>query len=317
MFPEKLKKVIKFKRWISFQKLDHIIKHISNTGIRNHYSACNDDSPQEKFTLRSSRQTYPKSKQYNYNPVEGAHAYKIVRNSDDNAYKALSGAENTNFNLENLLNKQWISMSNAEILENLKILSYYIFKNQDEIDPKYYEILLIIISHCSNFNDNELHHLLNCLEVWNIESYEIVHKHISAIIDEECLERMQNWSIDEIFLFNDHFYKLGIGRSSRFAQNSLKTMLIKNMSLQNLVQYAFLMKVNRRTLIRFDIFEHYLLKYANEMTVEEIGIISMAFFKYETAIRNKDLQRIFMHKLCENINTVSDIALASILKVLR
>ncbi|TMW41464.1 hypothetical protein DOY81_013452 [Sarcophaga bullata] len=91
------------------------------------------------------------------------------------------------------------------------------------------------------------------------------------------------------------------------------------MEPSQLVQTMFLCNIMRRTV--FDMFDFEanvnLAKCAHEMTLAELGVMSMGFFKTQTPIRNQELLGYLYRRLIDELHTVDDITFVAVLKVLR
>lgn len=222
--------------------------------------------------------------------------------------------------IESILQQQWISMSIPEILQNFERLSVYAANNDESINqPKYHGILEVLNSKLPEFSDQEIHQLFRCLELWKTETTEVNYKSLLTTLDKECLKRMPNWSLDEILLTNDQFFKLKMARFVEFTWQSLKKLGMKprKMTPANLVQYTFLMKVNRRLPIRPYEIEYRVEQHFDNFTIEELAIIAMAFIKYEATVRSEQLIVKIIKKLVSEIDNVNDFSLKAILDILR
>lgn len=327
---EKINNIFKCKRWFAIKKLNNKSYSLSNCNFERVHRGQHDLTANnlliKKCLSSNSRQFHTFSKNYNYFTTELKHARKVM--SDLETYseclaESLLDRENLDANeVENVLAKQWISMSNSEILENFEMLSYYAKNNveNESIDnPKYRGITEIICNNCQGFNDQELHHLMNCLILWNPKKEEQVFKNICKVIDNECMKRMPNWSINEVLVANDQFYKLKIARLSDFSWHSLRklNLKLKKLSPTQLVQFAFLLKVNREIPMNLYNLEYYAEQYFDQFTLEELGIIAMPFAKYDTPIRSKDFLIKLIQKFRSNIDNIDDVTFTSILKIIR
>ncbi|NP_001135930.1 FAST kinase domains 5-like [Nasonia vitripennis] len=222
--------------------------------------------------------------------------------------------------IESILQKQWISMSIPEILENFECLSINARKNEESINhPKYHGILEVLKNKLPDFIDQQIHHFFRCLELWKYDGTEEVYKSLLTTLDNECLKRMPGWSTEEILLTNDHFYKLRMARYLEFTWHSLRKLGSKprKMTPTHLVQYAFFMKMNRRLPIRPYEIEYRVEQHFDNFTIEELAIIALAFSKYEAPIRSNQLMVKIIKTLVSEIDNVNDYCLKALVDILR
>lgn len=62
-------------------------------------------------------------------------------------------------------------------------------------------------------------------------------------------------------------------------------------------------------------YEHYLQKHITHLSIEEIGIFALAFFKTQTSILNDKLLQYTMQRVVEEIHTIPEVTLSAISKV--
>ncbi|XP_065365157.1 FAST kinase domain-containing protein 5, mitochondrial [Calliphora vicina] len=138
-------------------------------------------------------------------------------------------------------------------------------------------------------------------------------------LDIECCRRIENWKTNELLLISDAWYKLNLARICDFVWEALRKLGRKVLKMQpsQLVQTMFLCNVMRRTVFDMFDFEVNLAKCAKEMSLAELGVMSMGFFKTQTQIRNTELLSYLYQRLMDELHTVDDITFVAILKVLR
>ncbi|NP_001135929.1 FAST kinase domains 5-like [Nasonia vitripennis] len=325
MFAERLSRLINCKEWNVLRKLDSAVR------CNSHYSR--QDNAFCKFLYKKQillnnnclKQWHTTTANITYLPQENIYARSILDSSE--AYSHCfatplpSKKELTDLKLDkvnSLMEKSWISMKNEEILKNFELLTYYASQNSESLKlPKYSGIVEVITNRLSSFSDQELQHLLKCLGLWDKRPSDPALRNFWQALDAECVRRLANWSIDEIFLMNDLWFKSRCPRFSNFITKSLTQVNTYKMTPTNLVQYAYLLKINNKVLLDLSSFEHNVEKCIHQLSIEELGVISMAFFKYEAIIKSKYLLITLMQKLQQNLHTVSDISLSAILKILR
>lgn len=68
------------------------------------------------------------------------------------------------------------------------------------------------------------------------------------------------------------------------------------------------------TLPMYDI-EQEICSYYNDLSIRELGIVSLGFFKTQTPIRNQELVKSLYHSVNNKITEINSVELAAFLKV--
>ncbi|XP_054728329.1 FAST kinase domain-containing protein 5, mitochondrial [Anastrepha obliqua] len=138
-------------------------------------------------------------------------------------------------------------------------------------------------------------------------------------LDVECCRRIERWSSDELLLACDAWYALNLARVSEFVWEALRKLgrKIRRMQPEQMVQAMFYCNILRRAVFEMFEFEVNLARCADTMSLQELGVMSMGFFKTKTPIRNPKLLDHLYTRLMSETQTVDDITLVAILKVLR
>lgn len=144
----------------------------------------------------------------------------------------------------------------------------------------------------------------NFIELWNT-------------LDVECCRRIEKWKTNELLLICDAWYKLNLARICEFVWEALRKLGRKVIKMEpnQLVQTMFLCNIMRRPVFDMFDFEVNLAKCAHEMTLAELGVMSMGFFKTQTPIRNQELIGYLYRRVIDELQTVDDITFVSVLKV--
>ncbi|XP_014219343.1 FAST kinase domain-containing protein 5, mitochondrial-like [Copidosoma floridanum] len=323
MFAKKLSR--NCKKWVILQRFDSRIEKVSSANSNNnklcHASRGLSFNRDKYFVKRDASRRLHTC--VNLMSLEIKYAHNVLQSSE--AYpnclvNSLTAKQVQIIEVQQLIAKPWIAMSNKELLENFEHLSLYAHKNCESIsDSKYDTVIEAVMEKCIYFNNEKLMNLLSCLELWSSESNWISPsmQKIAVIVDKEFLNRLSQLTVDEIFLINDHFYRLNFLRLSQFTVKSLRSLNFGHLSRSNLMHLMFFMKVNKRIGISLNANEHHIWKHFDEFTMTELGILAMAFFKNETKIQDKQRLLKIMQKLKNNIDTVNDITLNACLKILR
>lgn len=146
----------------------------------------------------------------------------------------------------------------------------------------------------------------NYMELWNT-------------LDIECCRRIDRWSTAQLLLVSDAWYQLNLARIGEFVWQALRKLgrKIRKLPPEQLVQSMFLCNLLRRPVFEMFDFEVNLAQSVDRMTLQELGVMAMGFFKTQTPIRNPELLQQLFIRLEAELDTVEDITLVALLKVLR
>lgn len=146
----------------------------------------------------------------------------------------------------------------------------------------------------------------NYMELWNT-------------LDIECCRRIDRWSTAQLLLVSDAWYQLNLARIGEFVWLALRKLgrKIRKLPPEQLVQSMFLCNLLRRPVFEMFDFEVNLAQSVDRMTLQELGVMAMGFFKTQTPIRNPELLQQLFTRLEAELDTVEDITLVALLKVLR
>ncbi|XP_022210516.2 FAST kinase domain-containing protein 5, mitochondrial [Drosophila obscura] len=146
----------------------------------------------------------------------------------------------------------------------------------------------------------------NYMELWNT-------------LDIECCRRIERWPTGQLLLVSDAWYQLGLARIGEYVWLALKKLgrKLRKLPPEQLVQSMFLCNLLRRPIFEMFDFEMNLARCIDQMTLQELGVMAMGFFKTQTQIRNPELLNQLFARLTRELDTVEDITLVSLLKVLR
>ncbi|XP_067641278.1 FAST kinase domain-containing protein 5, mitochondrial isoform X2 [Eurosta solidaginis] len=209
-----------------------------------------------------------------------------------------------------------------ELLNAFTELTQYCIRTNTCIsDERFQQFCQLFAKHSEQLNDAQLLTTLcqlaqlpteatprapNYMEIWNS-------------LDIECCRRIERWSTNELLLACDAWYALGLARTSGYVSEALCKVgrKIRRLKSEQLVQSMFYCNLLRRRVYDMFDYEVRLLNYVDSMSLQELGVMSMGFFKTQTPIRNPELLVKLFTRLEAELNTVDDITLVAIIKVLR
>lgn len=147
---------------------------------------------------------------------------------------------------------------------------------------------------------------LNYMELWNT-------------LDIECCRRIDRWSSSQLLLVSDAWYQLGLARIGEYVWLALRKLgrKVRKLPPEQLVQSMFLCNLLRRPVFEMFDFEVNLANCVQQMTLQELGVMAMGFFKTQTQIRNPELLQEIYRRVESQLDSVEDITLVALLKILR
>lgn len=147
----------------------------------------------------------------------------------------------------------------------------------------------------------------NFLELW-------------SALDIICVERADEWDINTQLRVADAWYALNLAKLSEYVWLIMKKAgrRIRKLSPAQLVHVMFFCNVTRKPVLGEMIdFEMNLKEVVDQLTIDEIAVMSMGFFKTKTPLRDVGFIDYLYKRLTLEISTVGDISLVSLLKILR
>lgn len=256
--------------------------------------------------------------------TENNHAYKVMRSLPQ--YKNILYCSNITFfeNIEEnefnaLVSKNWRLESSTDILNGFKSACGYCRENKITLsDYRFDKLVDGLMDKCQDLTDNELTELLGLIREYPPPDTVTSHNFhdIWSALDDMCCQRHNQWTRDKLLLIADQWYLLGLFRYTDYMKNFSTRIMkkVKHLTPAELVHTLFLINVTRRTIDMFEL-ECRLEKCIDELSVDELGIVSMSFFKTKTPIKGTFIIGQMIDKLLYETTTVNEITLSAILKV--
>lgn len=263
-----------------------------------------------------------------YLDTENRFAHQILENIPNyNVFRLKTYSLNEfptsiDINLDYFAEKNWSEQSSDEILNFFKTLITYCKQTETCISNNKFDSFIDAFTvKCFEFTDDQLIealkiliHLPECpaattrnfIECWNA-------------LDDNCVERLKDWSFEYALYVCDLWYQLKLAKINTFNWNAIRKIgrKVRKLTPQQLVQAMFYCNLLREPMIEVYDFEHNLIKCIDQLSLNEIGVMSMGFFKTQTSIKSHELLEIMFAKLRNEIETVPDITCVNILKILR
>lgn len=226
-----------------------------------------------------------------------------------------------------------------EISDTFEELSYYCQSiNGNLTDGKYDKIIDSLISKLPEMNDEQVVKILVDLYRFPVLDYKSnKYTDLWKSIDDECWERSRHWKWLQLLKVMNAWYQIGITKNSKFNHKALMKLSRKLDELppRVLVEMMFYQSIIRHKDVPMYYVESRLEKVLDDLTVNELGIVCLAFFKTESklvngAVLNRIYQKVryyftafnsnksfYYPQVIDEIDDLQDITLANILKILR
>ncbi|XP_045525828.1 FAST kinase domain-containing protein 5, mitochondrial [Pieris brassicae] len=235
---------------------------------------------------------------------------------------ALNTMLKPNDDFDNLISKDWSKESTSEIFRVFPLIALYCSKNNicisnaifdnyidsltDNIKKSTTEELKSHFFTLSEFPETVSIRTRNYVEIW-------------AALDDACINRFKDWSYDEILSFCALFYKLSATKASDFCYKGIQKLTYRASKLNKsqLVQTFFFIAAMRFSPHDMHGMELAVEKHFDEMSIDELAIVSMGFFKSKVPVRSMSLVSNIIDRICENESTINEVTLAALLKVIR
>ncbi|XP_054277867.1 FAST kinase domain-containing protein 5, mitochondrial [Macrosteles quadrilineatus] len=221
--------------------------------------------------------------------------------------------------------KQWDAKPPADIIKAFISLGIHAStKLNITIEDKSCEMLVSALVDNLNFSsDNELIECLIALKLWPVltRTKDSSHDKVRKAIDEVCCNRLYDWTIDKCLYVMDLWYRLGHLRHCYFTHKTLLKISRKTdeLTAAQLIQTLFYISIKRKISAQIALreYEHFIQQYITKLSIEEIGIFCLAFFRNKTSILNKKVLMYIMQRTVKETDTIDSICLAAIAKVVR
>ncbi|XP_063635957.1 uncharacterized protein LOC134806578 [Cydia splendana] len=255
---------------------------------------------------------------------ENLYAYSIM---ESNGYAAKLKSEvqtvpvaKDQFN--HLIQQDWCKKSLQELFALLPSLGTYCSEHGLCISNKIFDSFIDnLTDNIKHATDEELKGLFHSLVKWPETESIRTRNYIEvwAALDDECLKRHRDWSVDQMLSFLSLFYLLNVTRASDYVTKSLQriTNKVQQLTPQQLVQAMFYISANRKSPHDMHNLEVHLENNFSQFSIDELAIMSMGFFKSKTPIRSMALMERIIDKIIEQSSDVHEVSLAALLKVIR
>ncbi|KAG7305378.1 hypothetical protein JYU34_009444 [Plutella xylostella] len=255
---------------------------------------------------------------------ENGYAYNIMTNKGyanqfalDIASDKVSQAEFDRIMQDNLKNK-----TPQEIFQMFSKIGAYCSEHNMCISNKMFDNHIDVLTDNIKFaSDDELKSLFYALKRWPETPSARSRNYIEvwAALDDECLKRHTEWSTDKILSYLSLFYMLKIIKATDYSQKVLNKLATKAKRLTpaQLVPTFFYVGALRNPPYDMHNLEIQLAQNISLLTVDDLAVTALGFFKSKTPIRSMELISKIIEKIIESSKEIHEISLAALLKLIR
>jgi len=230
----------------------------------------------------------------------------------------------TNREALEILKQDWNSMTGAETVSNIKKLSYNIYHNDNEkLEPLTYSKTFNTLN-MQKLTDDELMTMMRHLVPFSnhLETHTF-YKNLCVRIDRECMIRFLRLPAEKMLYLCDIIYqmtpKIYNQYYSQYIWYSIRNLGKKphKLSPQQLIQILFFLNIYRKPPINMYELEYRLEQCMDELSINEIAIAALGFFKTSTKIRNEDFLNHIIQRTIAEIDMVHTVSIGGIVKLVR
>ncbi|XP_012223331.1 FAST kinase domain-containing protein 5, mitochondrial [Linepithema humile] len=235
---------------------------------------------------------------------------------------SMTYAHVTNEEALRILEKDWSApfTKNEEILSVIKKLSYNISSSKESIDRfKYKDVFNALSTQYEKLSDKDLIILMRYIIPFQKHLKDCnFYQNFCEQVDRECTARFLQLNIQETLLLCDILYQMKKIHSI-YIWHSIKKLGNRPSKLKphQLVQILFFLNVCRKPPINMYELEYRLEQCIDDLSINELGIAALGFFKTGTQIKSANFVTRIIKKTITEMEAVSTVSIGALLKIIR
>jgi hypothetical protein len=211
--------------------------------------------------------------------------------------------------------------STEELVDAFETLSHHCAHTEACIsDDRFDGFVEQLVKKINSLTDDQLMKVLGDLERFpqTKNTYSKNFHELWTRLDEVCYERVKEWNQQMLLKMCNLWLKLHLSKVGKFTAKALTKVCrrIDRLNPKDLVEAMFYVTVCRSVVVMADV-ESRFFQVFDHLSIDEIGILCLAFFKTETRVRTAALIDKLYDKTVEDIDKIQDITIVNILKTLR
>lgn len=223
---------------------------------------------------------------------------------------------------DELLKTSLDGKSNDDLIQIVELIAEHCREFEVSItNEKFNKIVQQIVGRVESFSDDEIVRMLLTLKKIPPTPDALTKNYADLwqAVDAECVNRIPEWKPQYLMKMCALWNQLDLAKFGQFSRNAIRKTVryVHKCSPKELVEIMFFINVCRRHVEEMVDIERQISKHFHHFSIEELGVISIAFFKSQTKMKSFELITNFYDALLKNLDDIADITLASILKNLR
>lgn len=288
---------------------------------------------QQHRTTINLRATYDKLP----SEQENNHAYGIVQKSlyrYDNAFQKSHDFQNVvvkydNFDVLRLVNNESYveNLTLTEICHVFMIVTEMSKREERPVvsleDPNVRILCIRVTKKIPEMKDDQMVNILKALTLWppTPSTRTPNFKELWNSLDTQCVTRCQTWKNDQLLHVAHLWALLHLSRISLYNVSMIRKLCshINELDISEVIQLLFFINLQREAPSRLVMtsIEEKLLTHIDTLTVQELSVAALGFFKTKFKMNNQQLLISIMQKLRSNLEHLDEPSLAALLKLLR
>ncbi|GAB1603013.1 FAST kinase domain-containing protein 5, mitochondrial-like [Argonauta hians] len=213
----------------------------------------------------------------------------------------------------------------SQILDKFNDLSKCLPEQRRHLfrDEQFHQICTLLMRDLPSWNTKQLFECMNIIINWefrssNTKQQRNIGTKFAKRFDEECLLRVKDFTLKQIFQANNFFFLLYFYRNCKFKHRFFESIKDKMLNKEEIVLSLFYASLARQ--IPLEIIIQIILRLPSiveNLAIEEIAIICLGFFKTRSQIRNSHFLEVSTEKLRKNLYQADSFTVTSIFKGLQ
>ncbi|GFR18853.1 FAST kinase domain-containing protein 5, mitochondrial [Trichonephila clavata] len=251
---------------------------------------------------------------------ENEHAHNIMSNINSYANSVVKNPVTLKNGLLNSYSSEVSSL--REVNRFAEVTHQAVLHDLSLEDEHFSEVIRYLVQKLPYVSDAELIQIIHFLCLWkpSPKSYSTNFKLIWNALDYECVRRLKNWDVDRKLLVSDYWFHLRLNRISQYNRSLIIDMLenLNLLSNNQVVQLMFYINLQRKLpQILMKNLEEKLRIVINSVSIEEIGIVCLGFFKTENKLTDFNTIQSIINVFCRDLEKTNNVTIVSILKFLK
>ncbi|XP_059480537.1 FAST kinase domain-containing protein 5, mitochondrial [Neocloeon triangulifer] len=223
---------------------------------------------------------------------------------------------------ELLARDEW---NTQDVLDQFVRVSYFVLHSNMDVnlsEPCFNSMVTKLIEALPLYSFDGLCKILFCLNIWprtpTVKS-ENFHR-LWMELDKACQSKFSEFDHSQLLILLDHWYHVDLLRLCHFGEMANRKLLkrVTHRSHAQIIQSLFYVNARRYFPIKEVVgLQVYLEKKISALSIEEVGICAMAFFKSQKRIVSFNLMEMMIRKLITNAESAHNITITCIAKAIR